>query len=163
MADLSNEAEEAVGRAKHAAGNLTGNDDLKAEGVADTAQANVEQGVHEVADKAADAIDAVADASSSALETASVKADDVEDAVGAAVDDSRQKLSNIADKTADTAHQFHLDDAASALGDKRVVIASVVASIVVALLVGRARNSSRGRKSTAKRAAAAGVGRALSR
>jgi uncharacterized protein YjbJ (UPF0337 family) len=47
------------GRAKQAAGDLTDNDDLKREGKADQAGAKVKEGIEKVADKAADAVDAL--------------------------------------------------------------------------------------------------------
>ncbi|MBJ7338815.1 CsbD family protein [Mycolicibacterium sp.] len=163
MADFSDKADEVVGRAKQAAGDLTGNDELKAEGAADTAKANLKQGVDAVSEKAADAVDAVTEAGSSALETASDKADDVKASVSEAVDATQERLSHLADKTADTARELHLDEAASTLADKRVVITAVIASIALALVVRRARKKSRARRSPAKRVAVAGIGRALAR
>ena len=53
--------DEAKGRVKEAAGDLTDNDDLKREGKADQAAANVKEGVEKVADKAGDAVDKVKD------------------------------------------------------------------------------------------------------
>ena len=53
--------DEAKGRIKEAAGDLTDNDDLKREGKADQAAANVKQGVEKAADKASDAVDNVKD------------------------------------------------------------------------------------------------------
>jgi len=53
--------DEAKGRVKEAAGDLTDNDDLKREGKADKAAADVKQGVEKVADKAGDAVDKVKD------------------------------------------------------------------------------------------------------
>ena len=53
--------DEAKGRVKEAAGDLTDNDDLKREGKADQAAASVKQGVEKVADKAGDAVDSIKD------------------------------------------------------------------------------------------------------
>ena len=53
--------DEAKGRIKEAAGDLTDNDDLKREGKADQAAANVKQGVEKAADKASDAVDDIKD------------------------------------------------------------------------------------------------------
>ena len=117
MADFTDEAHEAVGRAKEAAGDLTGNEDLKADGAADTAEAKVQQGV-------------------------------------------------------DAARQLHLDEAASTLGDKRIVVAAITAAVLL-LIVALRRSASTGpRESTkraakrtakraAKRAPKSGIGRAL--
>jgi uncharacterized protein YjbJ (UPF0337 family) len=49
------------GRVKEAAGDLTGNDDLKREGKADQAGAKVKDAVEKTAAKANDAIDAIKD------------------------------------------------------------------------------------------------------
>ena len=53
--------EDATGRAKEAFGALTGNDELKAEGEADRASAEVHKAVDDVADAAKGAIDAIKD------------------------------------------------------------------------------------------------------
>jgi uncharacterized protein YjbJ (UPF0337 family) len=53
--------DETKGRIKEAAGDLTDNDDLKREGKADQAAADVKKGVEKVADKASDAVDNVKD------------------------------------------------------------------------------------------------------
>ncbi|MET0662633.1 MAG: CsbD family protein [Ilumatobacteraceae bacterium] len=53
--------DDAKGRAKEAAGALTDNDDLKREGKADQAGAEVKKAVEKTADKAGDAVDAVKD------------------------------------------------------------------------------------------------------
>ena len=53
--------DEAKGRVKEAAGDLTDNNDLKREGKADQAAANVKDGVEKVADKAGDAVDNIKD------------------------------------------------------------------------------------------------------
>lgn len=134
MADFTNKVQEAVGEVKQTAGDITGNDDLKAEGAADTAKANIKQGVDAVADKA-----------------------------GEAVEGAQRQLSDLADNTADAARQLHLDDAASTLADRRIVIGAAVAAVVVAIVVGRRRKASRSRRSAAKRVAVAGIGRALTR
>jgi uncharacterized protein YjbJ (UPF0337 family) len=49
--------DEAKGRAKEAAGSLTGDDELKREGRADQAKSSVKDTVDKVADKAKDALD----------------------------------------------------------------------------------------------------------
>ncbi|MEU6559885.1 CsbD family protein [Nocardia nova] len=54
-------AEEFKGRAKEAAGSLTGDDDLKAEGQADQGSSKVKQQVDEAADKIKHAADSVKD------------------------------------------------------------------------------------------------------
>ncbi|AHH18556.1 CsbD-like protein [Nocardia nova SH22a] len=54
-------AEEFKGRAKEAAGSLTGDDDLKAEGQADQGSSKVKQHVDEAADKIKNAADSVKD------------------------------------------------------------------------------------------------------
>jgi uncharacterized protein YjbJ (UPF0337 family) len=53
--------DDAKGRVKEAAGDLTDNDDLKREGKADQAAADVKEGVEKAADKAGDAVDKVKD------------------------------------------------------------------------------------------------------
>ena len=53
--------DDAKGRIKQAAGDLTDNDDLKREGKADQAGANVKEAASNVADKVGDAVDAVKD------------------------------------------------------------------------------------------------------
>ncbi len=53
--------EDMTGRAKEAVGDLTGNDELKAEGEADRAKAEVHKAVDDVADTAKGAIDAIKD------------------------------------------------------------------------------------------------------
>jgi len=53
--------DEAKGRIKEAAGDLTDNDDLKREGQVDQAGADVKRGVEKAADKAGDAVDKVKD------------------------------------------------------------------------------------------------------
>jgi uncharacterized protein YjbJ (UPF0337 family) len=60
--------EEAKGRVKEAAGTLTGNDDLKAEGAADQASAKAQQNLDDAADAAKGAVKNVADAAESAID-----------------------------------------------------------------------------------------------
>jgi uncharacterized protein YjbJ (UPF0337 family) len=55
-------SDQAKGRVKEAAGDLTGNDDLKNEGKADQAAGKVKDVAHDVADKADEAIDKIKDA-----------------------------------------------------------------------------------------------------
>ena len=58
---MSAEADKAVGRVKQAAGDLTDNDDLKAEGEADETSGVVKEKIDEVADAARDAVDSLKD------------------------------------------------------------------------------------------------------
>lgn len=67
MADFTNKVQEAVGEVKQTAGDITGNDDLKAEGAADTAKANIKQGVDAVADKAGEAVEELSGSSPTSL------------------------------------------------------------------------------------------------
>ncbi len=53
--------DQAKGRIKQAAGDLTGNDDLKREGKADETAGKVKGVVKDVSDKAGDAVDKVKD------------------------------------------------------------------------------------------------------
>lgn len=115
MAEIADKAQEVAGRAKSAAGDLTGNDDLKAEGAADQAQAKVAQGIDAAAEKAAEVKESVSDAA----------------------DAARQKISHVADETADAARQLHLDDAASVARDNRVIVAAIVAAAVAVVLLAR--------------------------
>lgn len=55
-------SDQAKGRVKEAAGDLTGNDKLKSEGKADQAAGDVKKVVSDVADKAEDMVDKVKDA-----------------------------------------------------------------------------------------------------
>ncbi len=116
MGDISNKAEELTGSAKQAVGEITGDDELRAEGAADKAGAQVKQGVEAVADKTQEA------------------AGEVKQAV-------------------------------SESADSRVVIAALAGiAVVVALAVRRHRRVSRSKKHpVAKKAAAAGIARALTR
>lgn len=54
--------DQAKGKIKEAAGDLTGNEKLQSEGKADQAAGNVKEFVGDVADKAEDAVDKVKDA-----------------------------------------------------------------------------------------------------
>ncbi len=82
MGELSDKAQEFAGRAKEAAGDVTGNDDLRTEGTADRAEAEVKQKVDEVTqavtEKASDVADSVQD-----------KAAEVKHAVAETASDSR--------------------------------------------------------------------------
>lgn len=60
--------EDAAGRVKEAAGTLTGNDDLKAEGAADQASAHAQQALNDVADKAKGLVEGAADAAKGAID-----------------------------------------------------------------------------------------------
>lgn len=56
---MAGEFDEAKGRAKEAAGSITGNDDLKREGKADKAAGTVKDAVESVKDKVNETIDKV--------------------------------------------------------------------------------------------------------
>ncbi len=143
MADITNKAEEFAGRAKEAAGDLVGNDDLKAEGAADKATAQVKQGLDAVADKAEDAAQAVTEKAEDAKEAVTEKAQDAKQAVAGKTDEVKQVVAEKA--------------------DSRVAIAVVAGLAVVALLVVR-RNRGKSRRQkhpVAKKVVAAGVTRAL--
>lgn len=56
MADEVRNKDDAKGRVKEAAGNLTGDDDLKREGKVDKATGAAKDGIEKVADKAKDAL-----------------------------------------------------------------------------------------------------------
>ena len=56
-----NVAEDAAGKVKEAAGDLTGNDDLKAEGEVDQSKSDMKQAGEHVKDTASDVKDAVTD------------------------------------------------------------------------------------------------------
>ncbi|EFV11960.1 CsbD family protein [Segniliparus rugosus] len=58
---IADKAEEFGGKAKEAAGDLTDNDQLKAEGLADQASAKIKQAAEDVADKAKDVVDGIKD------------------------------------------------------------------------------------------------------
>lgn len=61
--------EKATGRVKEAAGALTGDEDLKAEGQADQASAKAEQALDDAADKAKDVVKDVADAAEGVIDS----------------------------------------------------------------------------------------------
>ena len=56
MSDGIRNKEDVKGRVKEAAGNLSGDDDLKREGKVDRATGTVKDGVEKVSDKAKDAV-----------------------------------------------------------------------------------------------------------
>jgi len=58
---MSGETDKAVGRMKQAAGDLTGDDQLKAEGEADEAAGGMKEKVEDVADAARGAVDSIKD------------------------------------------------------------------------------------------------------
>jgi len=58
---MSGETDKAVGRMKQAAGDLTGDDQLKAEGETDEAVGGIKEKIEDVADSARDAVDSVKD------------------------------------------------------------------------------------------------------
>lgn len=60
--------EEAAGRVKEAAGTLTGNDDLKAEGVADQASAQARQAIDDVAEQAKNVVAGAAGAADGVID-----------------------------------------------------------------------------------------------
>jgi uncharacterized protein YjbJ (UPF0337 family) len=115
MAEFADKAQEVAGRAKRTAGDLTGNDDLEAEGAADQAEAKVKQGIDAAAEKATE----------------------VKESVSEVADVARDKISDLADGTADAARQLHLDDAASVARDNRVIVAAIVAAAIATLLLAR--------------------------
>ncbi|CAM3947335.1 MULTISPECIES: CsbD family protein [Tsukamurella] len=59
--DAQNKAEDLKGRAKEAAGAVTGDEDLKTEGKADQVEAQIKEKVAEVADAVKGGVDAVKD------------------------------------------------------------------------------------------------------
>jgi len=61
--------EDATGRVKEAAGSLTGNDELKAEGQADQAKAKAQEALDDAADKAKDAVADAADAAEGVIDS----------------------------------------------------------------------------------------------
>ena len=60
--------EDAAGRVKEAAGTLSGNDDLKAEGAADQASAQAHEAINDAADKAKEMVEGVTDAAEGAID-----------------------------------------------------------------------------------------------
>ena len=60
--------EDAAGRVKEAAGSLTGNEDLKAEGAAEQASAHAKEALNDAADKAKGLVEGVADAAKGAID-----------------------------------------------------------------------------------------------
>ena len=61
MSDLDNKAEQTKGKIKQAAGDLTGDDDLRREGKVDEASGSAKEKVGDLKDKAEGAIDSVKD------------------------------------------------------------------------------------------------------
>ena len=61
MSDLENKTEQAKGKVKQAAGDLTGDDDLRREGKVDEASGSAKDKLGDLKDKAEDAIDSVKD------------------------------------------------------------------------------------------------------
>lgn len=82
MAELSDKAEEFAGRAQEAAGDLTGDDRLRAEGAAERIEAEVKQKVDDVKQ-------AVAEKASEVADSAQDTAIEVKDAVTETASDSR--------------------------------------------------------------------------
>jgi uncharacterized protein YjbJ (UPF0337 family) len=60
-AEMEGNFDEAKGRVKEAAGDLTDDEDLQREGKVDQAKGNVKQGIDDASDKAKDALDKVTD------------------------------------------------------------------------------------------------------
>lgn len=159
MANFSDKAEEVVGRAKQAAGDLTDNDELRAEGAADQTRAQVKQGVDAAVDKAEEVVSDVKENVSDTVEKASDKAAEL-------TDKASEQASVVADKAVDTAEQLHLDD-------KRVLIVAAIAGVTLTLLVRKLRGdrhdnrarakrvTKRAAKRASKRAAKTGLGRVL--
>lgn len=56
MSDIQNKAEELGGKAKEAAGEAAGNQDLQNEGKGDQLKSQIKQGVEDVKDKATEAL-----------------------------------------------------------------------------------------------------------
>ncbi|MGV0335585.1 CsbD family protein [uncultured Corynebacterium sp.] len=52
--DIKNKADEFGGKAKEAAGDVTDNEDLKAEGKGDQAESKIKQGIEDLKDKASE-------------------------------------------------------------------------------------------------------------
>ncbi|RZT26085.1 MYXO-CTERM domain-containing protein [Mycobacterium sp. BK558] len=82
MGDLSDKAQEFAGRAKEAAGDVTGDDTLRAEGAADKTEAEVKQKVDDVKQ-------AVTEKASDIADSAQDKAVEVKHAVTETASDSR--------------------------------------------------------------------------
>ncbi len=61
MSDMDGKVDEATGRVKEAAGDLTDNDRLKREGKADRASASAKDKLEDVEERAEDAVDTVKD------------------------------------------------------------------------------------------------------
>ncbi len=61
MSDLENKTEQAKGKVKQAAGDLTGDDDLRREGKVDEASGSAKDKLGDLKDKAEDAVDSVKD------------------------------------------------------------------------------------------------------
>ena len=61
MSDMDSKIDQAKGKVKQAAGDLTGDDDLRREGKVDEASGNAKGKLEEVKDKAEDAVDAAKD------------------------------------------------------------------------------------------------------
>lgn len=166
MANFSDKAEEVVGRAKQAAGDLTDNDELRAEGTADKTRAQVKQGVDAAVDKAEEVASEVKEGVSDTVEKASDKASELTDKASELTDKASEQASVVADKAVDTAQQLHLDD-------KRVLIVAAIAGVTLTLLVRKFRGDRHDNRATAKRvtkraakratkrAAKTGLGRAL--
>ena len=58
---MKNNTDQLKGRVKEAAGDLTGNDDLKREGKIDRASGRVKEGIEEIKEKAENTVDALKD------------------------------------------------------------------------------------------------------
>jgi uncharacterized protein YjbJ (UPF0337 family) len=157
MADISDKAEELGGTAKQAAGDLTGNGELRAEGTVGKASAQVKQGLDTAAEKSREVVDAVAETTSDGAKAAAAKAEEVKDAVADKVDDASRQLSALADNAGDAAKGLRLDD-------PRVAIAAVGGIAVLLVLVIRRKRSKprRTARKVAKRATLTGIGHALS-
>lgn len=81
MSELGNKAEELAGRAKEAAGDLTDNDDLKAEGAGQQAKAQVKQAVDTAAEKVDEVADDVKENARQAVDTVAEKTEQVQQVV----------------------------------------------------------------------------------
>ena len=58
---MSGESDKIIGKAKQAAGDVTGNDDLEREGERDEAAGKIKDGVDDAKDKVNDAVDSIKD------------------------------------------------------------------------------------------------------
>lgn len=140
MGDLSDKAQEFAGRAKEAAGDVTGDDNLRADGAADKAEAEVKQKVDDVKQ-------AVTEKASDIADSAQDKAKDVKQAVS-------EKVSGVADSAQDKAVEVKHAVTETATDSTFVAVLAVVGAALVAALLLRRRSrtaSSGSARSSGKR------------